>query len=212
MNKIIILDDRVERKKQFLSEEDLDKLDEMSKKRDEDEGENEKVLKMQAKFPSNMDKFKALVEDCSIIAIHRTRLVESSLYNDVVEYTKNEHKYLIIFSGGIGQSLLLNGGQQLMINASNFYTKKLPKFIEQFGYGEIEYPLLQFLYGEQWRLPLLLQYRHALWMYDDKDIDLSEERLDQYQQIFKRNEILEFSIEDEFNWVNREINKENLNW
>ena len=78
----------------------------------------------------------------------------------------------------------MNVGRQLNINASDFYNEKLPAFINLFSEENLESPLLQYIYGDSWKLSLLLQYRYLLWTYggdvaniDDEEDESLEERI-----------------------------------
>jgi hypothetical protein len=112
-----------------------------------------------------------------MIAIHNSYLSNLGIYGEVTEYIKKSEKYLIVFSGGIPQNTILNKGQQLNINSTDFYTDKLPSFIESFcNESIITNPLLKYLYGDSWKLTLLLQYRYLLWKYADiKKINVDKE-------------------------------------
>ena len=72
----------------------------------------------------------------------------------------------------------MNDGRQLNINASDFYIEKLPEFINRFCEENLESPLLQYMYGDSWKLSLLLQYRYLLWIYGD-DVDEIDDEEDE---------------------------------
>ena len=160
MKKVIIIDERQERKKLHLSVESLSELDRLEK---------EGMLTIATEIPST-DSIDSLLDNYDIVAIHRSYLANTSMFNSFNEYIKRSNKYFFVFSGGISQNTLSNKGHQLNINSSDFYSFELPTFIEKFCFGEyVESPLLQFLYGDSWRLTLLLQYRYLLWTYGDID-------------------------------------------
>ena len=100
----------------------------------------------------------------SLMAFHKSWLVSNTLTTSIEEYAKREQKFLVVFSGGIGQTILLNNYKYLSINSALFYTERLPKFIETYAISDnIEYPLLQLLYGNNWKLPIYMRYRQILW-------------------------------------------------
>lgn len=176
MRKIIIIDDREKRKELHLSETALIEL-----KRLEEAG----MLTVKTKIESNSN-IENMFDSFDIIAIHRSYLANTSLFNPINDYIKSKNKHLIVFSGGISQSVILNNGRQLNINSSEFYVNRLPKFIDDFcSSEEIQSPLLQFLYGESWRLTMLLQYRYFLWAYPDIDdiCNQDEELVEELQNI-----------------------------
>jgi len=166
MNRIIIIDDRQDRDKPNLTKESLDKLEEMSRA---------------SKLTVSMGIDKTLpldstLSEFSLIAIHRTYLVNNDLFNAVLDYIKKTGKYLIIFSGGIGQSTIQQNGHLLSVDASEFYSEKLPTFLYDYSTTDMQHPLLKYMYGKSWRLTLLLEYRYYLWNYDDiDDIDNDDE-------------------------------------
>lgn len=175
MRKSIIIDDRSERKKLHLSDDAVSQLEQLVDK---------ELLTL-----SDGEGFESVtsrLDSYDLIAIHRTFLTNANIFNELIDYIKNKGKSVIIFSGGITQNTILLNGRQLNINSSDFYTERLAPFIEAFGNGQdLTNPLLSFLYGETWRLTLLLQYRYLLWEYgnleeideygDDLDIAKEEE-------------------------------------
>jgi hypothetical protein len=120
------------------------------------------------------------LEEYDLIAIHRTFLTNLNIFNEFIDYIKDRNKWIIIFSGGNTQNTILLNGRQLNISSSDFYTERLSSFIEEFCNNlEMVSPLLSFLYGESWRLTLLLQYRYLLWEYEDlEEIDEKGDELD----------------------------------
>lgn len=176
MKKVIIIDDRKKRKELHLSRESLCSLEELVKSG---------MLSIETELEEKSD-LASVLGSYDIIAIHRSYLEKEQLFHSLNDYIKISQKHFIVFSGGISQSMILNKGHQLNINSADFYVTKLPVFIKNFcEMGNMPNPLLQFLYGESWKLTLLLQYRHLLWTYKDiddidvvKDIDLAEELQD----------------------------------
>ncbi len=166
MNRIIIIDDRQDRDKPNLTKDSQDKLDEMFRAG---------KLTVSMGIDQSLPLDSSLLE-YSLIAIHRTYLVNNDLFNAVLDFIKKTGKYLIIFSGGIGQSTILQNGHLLSVDASEFYSEKLPLFLLEYSKTDMQHPLLKFMYGKTWRLTLLLEYRYYLWNYDDiDDIDNDDE-------------------------------------
>ena len=169
MNKVLIIDDRKERKKLYLSQGTLKALEKL---------ENCGNLEIR----ESIDNTEYLTR-FSLIAVHRSYLVNSGTYKSILDFTKKANQHLIVFSGNISQNMIMDGGRQLNINASDFYVDRLPDFIERYDEEELEHPLLKFLYGESWKLSLLLQYRFLLWAYggadeiDDAEDESMEERV-----------------------------------
>ena len=151
MKKTVIIDDRQERMKLHLSVESLNDLKSL---------ENSRILTIVTEISSFDKNLDLIFHEYDIIAVHRSYLANTSMSNLFNEYVKRSNKYFFVFSGGISQNILSNKGHLLNINSSDFYTPELPKFIEKYSKGDnMESPLLQYLYGDSWRLTLLLQYR-----------------------------------------------------
>lgn len=160
MRKVIIIDDRKERKKLHLSQKSITQLENL-----EDQG----LLTISVGDDLSIESFDKM-NDFDLIAIHRTFLTNTKIINEFIGYIKNNKKWLIVFSGGITQNSILLNGRQLNVNASDFYNEKLIPFILDYGNESVNAnPLLYFLYGQSWRLTLLLQYRYLLWEYGDME-------------------------------------------
>ena len=164
MNKVVIIDDRKERKKLHLSEAALSSLKKL-------------VLSSKLDVMESINDIEEIA-NYSLIAVHRSYLINSGVYNNLLDFIKKSNKLLIIFSGNISQNMIMNNGRQLNINASDFYIEKLPEFINRFSEEILESPLLQYIYGDSWKLSLLLQYRYLLWIYGD-DIDEIDDEEDE---------------------------------
>ena len=164
MNKVVIIDDRKERKKLHLSEAAISSLEKL-------------VLSGKLDVMESINDIEEIA-NYSLIAVHRSYLINSGVYNNLLDFIKKSKKLLIIFSGNISHNMIMNDGRQLNINASDFYIEKLPEFINRFSEEILESPLLQYIYGDSWKLSLLLQYRYLLWIYGD-DIDEIDDEEDE---------------------------------
>ena len=196
MKKIIIIDDRQDRKKLHLSDNSINELNNL---------ESEGLLTIVSGI--DLSNLNCSLGDYDIIAVHRSYLVNNNMFNSINDYIRNQEKYLIVFSGGISQNTLLNKGKLLNINSSDFYTSKLPVFIKEFCFEtNWQSPLLKYLYGDTWRLTLLLHYRYLLWAYGNiNDIDDStDEVIAEELQDILWNGRCDITIE----MVNNEIEKE----
>ena len=200
MNKILILDDRVERKKTHLNNDAIRKLSNCVSRG---------LLTMITGEGVEKDKSFQYCSDYSLVAVHKSWLDANELTMDIEQYAKK--KLLVIFSGGIGQTLLLNDYKYLRVNSADFYTNRLPDFIERYAISGIEQPLLQLLYGEAWRLPIYMKYRQLLWRglsenddeYIDNEINYGS-YLEQFNAptISEKLEKLDKSIKDEITKAN----------
>lgn len=188
MNKVLILDDRVERKRTHMNDNSIKELSGC---------ESLGYLKMIIGEDSEKEKLFHYCDEYTILAFHKSWLVSKKLVTSIEEYAKRNQKYLIFFSGGIGQTILLNDYRFLSVNSALFYTEKLPKFIETYAKSDdIEFPLLQLLYGNNWRLPIYMKYRQILWKGISEGDDELEEFKANYEQLVEKfnasstNEIL----------------------
>lgn len=155
MNKVLILDDRIERKKTHMNDNSIKELSNC---------ESLGYLKMIIGDDSEKENLFHYCDEFSMLAFHKSWLESNELVKSIEEYAKSNHKFLVIFSGGIGQTILLNDYNYLSVNSALFYTEKLPKFIETLAKSDdIEFPLLQLLYGNNWRLPIYMKYREIVW-------------------------------------------------
>ena len=199
MRKVLILDDRVERKKTHMSDDAIRVLFDCVKQgfltiTTGEELENDSLLD----FLANYDLF----------AIHRSWLVSKKLMQEVIEYVKKERKYFILFSGGISQSLLMNNYTYSSVNSAVFYTNRLPLFVEKFATKEIDQPLLEFLYGKAWLIPIYMKYRQLIWRGVDESDDefmLFESNYGSYIEKFRDKDLSELNKA-----INSEITKMNI--
>ena len=154
MNKVLILDDRVERKRNHMSNSAIIELTNCVKRG---------YLEMITGEGHENDKYFQYCSDYSLLAFHKSWLDSNKLFSDIEKYAKNNKKFLVIFSGGISQALLLNEFKDLRVNSAVFYSGRLPSFIEKFAKSEVEQPLLDLLYGKAWQIPIYMKFRQLLW-------------------------------------------------
>ena len=128
------------------------------------------------------------LEEYDILAIHRTYAVNNQLINPIIELIKRSNKYLIFFSGGIGEKRIDLKGHYLSLNSRVFYSQHLIDFINDLPTSEEVY-LLKIIYGTtNWKIPLLFRYRHLQWLMasetneDVKDLLLNE--MDNIEDMF----------------------------
>lgn len=203
MNKVLILDDRIERKRTHLSDNSIKELDHCI---------SQGLLKMITGENLEKDFTFQFCDEYSMLAIHKSWLVSYKLVRSIEEYAERNQKYLIIFSGGIDQTILLNDYKYLSVNSALFYTEKLPKFIETYAKSDdIEFPLLQLLYGKNWRLPIYMKYREIVWKglkEDDDEYDIFKVNYEQLINQFNASTSIEIlSLLD--NTIKKEIIKSN---
>lgn len=154
MKKVLILDDRIERKKTHMSSSALQKLLECV---------NDNYLAIVSGEDVKKESISKYFADYDLLAIHYSWANDKSLIQDIDDFAKSNNKLLIFFSGGIAQTLLLDDFKRLSINSAEFYSDKLPEFIEVYATKEIDLPLLHFLYGNNKNLALFMKYRQMVW-------------------------------------------------
>ena len=198
MKKVLILDDRVSRKKTHMSNGSICALNNC---------EINGYLKMITGEGLENENSFAYCDDYTLLAIHKSWLDTNGLVSDIEKYAKNNQKYLILFSGGIGQTILREEYTILNVNSAIFYTDKLPVFIDRFSTSEVNQPLLQLLYGENWLFPIYMKYRQLLWklnLESNEDLKLDIEDFEDTYKIyidqFKDNNFIE-----SINKINAEI-------
>ena len=199
MYKVLIVDDRLERKKALLDEDSFKSLKEF---------ERDVVIVITSSLDDNAslltkERIKEILEPYRVIAIHRSWLLQNNLINIFEEFIKDSDKFFIIFSGGTTTNGFSNNFRSLSINAGKFYTSKLLDFISDCE-NDIEPSLLRFLYGDSWRLPLLLEYRHLLWC--DQGLN-NPEKEEQLRALFMPD-TEDVSIE----YLNKQIEKEKFSY
>ncbi len=175
MSKILIIDDRAERKKSFLSDNEIEALS------------KEAVLKSTLQTTTEND-LRNVFEDYDIVAIHRSWIQElgDNMENELKDTASKKHKYLILFSGGIDQKLILNNNVAV-INSADFYNKRLIDFVQLFNEGNMDNPLLRLLYGESWKLSIWLDLRNIYWRSNNEVDETNEDTIDTLLNMLQEN-------------------------
>lgn len=166
MKKIILIEDRLERQKQFMSETQIKELSTLIEL-------DLRNLGRAIIEDINDSKISLSLEESDLLIFHRSVLNNKGIQT-LFDYCQKNKKDLILFSGGISQ-VTYNGEkfQFLVINSKNFYNDNLIQFINEYKKGEVQ-SLLQLIYGEKWKLAALLQYRHFKFIMDN-ELDFREQ-------------------------------------
>lgn len=186
MRKILIVDDRVERQKSQLGENDFEELKTIP------------GVKLMYELPAE----EALGE-YSLLAFHLSYLKQEKRLGEIQSYVQREGKQLILFSGGIAQHQFSEKGRRLTLNSRDFYSSQLIPFLKDFLKEDANDRLIKLLYGENWKLPLLVRFRHLLWQYGDLNGDLNG---DLQEEIGALMALLGEAVKDEKS-LNEEIEK-----
>ncbi len=168
MRKFILIEDRVERQKNFA----FNKLNNYVNENFTNICGGEDFVKIKAKILQN---------DFDVIAIHRSAL-SSMERSNLIEFCKKEAKDLIFFSGGISSVLIQNIDKTklLTINSKDFYGNNLKAFLE-----DEKRNLLVLAFGEKWELNLMFRLADKLYNYYQKmgdKIDLQEIELEAWEK------------------------------
>lgn len=196
MSRVLVIEDRPERRKSIMSNNDFSELEKLK-----DKG----WVTLDTKLPISKDELISVLSQYDLIAIHRSWMAQAGVGNVIEEFITNENKFLITFSGGITQNLLMNNRKRLNINSVDFYQRNLIAVIERYANDECSEPLLELLYGRSWKLPLLMQYRNILW--------LGGQTFNQEKE-FALRELLDDNATDELKmeFINDLIEKELINF
>lgn len=198
MSRVLIIEDRPERRKTIMRANDFLELEKFK--------ENGWVT-LKTEMPISREDLINELSQYDLIAIHRSWMTQTGVGNVIEEFLTNENKFLITFSGGITQNLLMNNRKRLNINSTDFYKHNLIEVIERFvnENEECSEPLLELLYGRSWKLPLLMQYRNILW--------LGGQAFNQEKE-FALRELIDDNATDELHleFINGLIEKELINF
>ena len=192
MRRLLIVDDRPKRQEIDLGTEALHELQQ---------------LPYVELCTSLKDKIGHL-EYYTLIAAHRSYLIENELLTDVIKETKSKKIYLVLFSGSISQNELIEE-RRLNIKSTDFYNPQtLVPFLEIFGKEDSKIKLLQLAYGEElYEMPLLLDIRNIFWLNSFEEIQKNE---DLYFEIKEKANSLGFksnNLEEILSFVTKRIRK-----
>lgn len=168
-SKVLLIDDRVKRKYDYLH----NRADEFLK-----------YVRNEILLPDD-DKLSPF----SLIMVHRSLLTDpkKNIINDFHQKIKESGKYLVIFSGGITQNQILENGKLLLLNSRDLYSERTIFFLK--NYQEDRDMFYSLLYGNHPHLPMLIKLRQLMWKYDSENIKvLSEKMLEINVPIVDRNQ------------------------
>lgn len=151
MRKVIIIDDRVERQKQYLSDKDLQSLSAMD------------GVTLSYQISRDLESYAGY----DLLAFHRSALVERNMLSAVIDYCKRNGKYLVTFSGGINNNNFYTN-HYIELNSKTFYRMdRLTAFLQDFCQENGDVHILRLVYGDNWLMPFMVKYNHLKWQYGD---------------------------------------------
>lgn len=166
IRKAILIEDKPIRQENMLTAEQLGALKELKGLTLPENTECRDVIDSLNNRKTNV------IEEYDLVMMHRSSL-KASGFNSLDDYCKKKQKSLVLFTGNQGQTSLRNEGYELLSLGSNvFYSSRLCPFLQGFVNGE-ESHLLSLVYGNSWRLSVLLEYHEKLELLTtekDKDI------------------------------------------
>lgn len=161
--KVLIVENRLERQKDYLGENLIFQLEELTKLgnvicADADAIQKYKTFKGTNDLPDDF-----VSEDYDLLAIHKSFADEDM---DKLPQLVRLSKDIVFFSGGISQTMYnpnpSTGKANLFINSRDFYSERLILFLRKYTEEEIA-PNLQYLVdGENWVLSMLLEARRVI--------------------------------------------------
>jgi len=180
MKHIILIEDRIERQKQYLNDNSIERLRTIPNLNMPQSSECRRYIET-----INDDRMNDL-NDFNLIIIHRSSLNQKGLLA-LSGYCKEQQKDLILFSGANSQLTYHNDNfQSLSINSKDFYSESLIDFLYGYSTGKVD-NLLELIYHENWMLGYLIKYRQlSKTLETEKSLEnkiLIEEKLNQIQKI-----------------------------
>ena len=191
MKKILLIEDRPGRQAQLLTEKDFDALVKIDNLDRPNADECVKLI-------DEINNENAQIEQYDLIIIHKSSLNQTGL-----EFLKTLKKDLIIFSGGLSQFIYqYDDFPILSVNSADLYNSNFINFIRKYINGYIT-NLSELIYGEKWKLNLLLSYRLLKTKLDHSTDEYEKVELTEQLNSIKTN-IENFNKED----IDKEIDKE----
>ena len=156
MKNVIIIEDRVFRQQNLLGDKTSD-LKKYPFLKNISGGEDFTKIKNQI-----IEKRYSVFDDFSTILLHRSAF-DADIRNEIMEYLKNSHKRLVLFSGGISGSQItkLKTADLMLMNVSDFYSEKLFLFLNDNAEN-----LLLLAFGEKWQTSILIDAIEKLTLYE----------------------------------------------
>ena len=203
MRKILLIEDREHRQNYFLKQVNIN-LDDYKEILDNkiDDKYEEFIKDMQS------DSFNLSVYD--VIIAHQSIFINEykKILGKLKNHCKDNHKALVLFSGGNGTSYIHDNYEELGLSSEVFYSQNLKLFLDDFELNNINIRILT--YGNRWKLNIMLNILEKINFFLDKnngeDIDYDEFLIDTeadmlnnldikfYTMIIKNDEVLESEV------------------
>jgi len=147
---ILLIEDRADRQKYFMSEAgiDLNKYSDILDNR------------IKSKYNEFVEKIKDDTFDLgkyTVIVSHKSAFKDDSIHilQKLENYCRQHNKSLVLFSGGTDTNYYENIDFELLeLNSKLFYSNNLQLFLDEMEEGN--FSILTLAYGKQWKLNILL--------------------------------------------------------
>jgi len=153
---ILLIEDRVERQKYFMSETNID-LDKYSAVLDN------RIKSKYTNFVQEMKKNTFSLDKYTIIITHKSAFGDDNIniLQKLENHCKQHNKPLVLFSGGIDTNYYENIDFELLeLNSKLFYSDNLQLFLDEMQEGSFN--ILTLVYGKHWKLNMQLNILEKL--------------------------------------------------
>ncbi|WP_121628763.1 hypothetical protein [Poseidonibacter antarcticus] len=198
MKKVLLIEDRPKRQKDFLESANID-LETYSDVLDN---------KIDSDFTNFMLKIKKDDFDLNIYEVviaHQSIFINEDrvILGKLQSYCKKNKKSLVLFSGGNETSYSREDYELLHLSSEDFYSKNLILFLEDLRQDSINIRILSF--GKQWKLNIILNILENVNIFIDNNAD-EDIDYDDFANKTKINLILGldkkfYEMKIENNWV-----------
>jgi hypothetical protein len=181
MKNVILVEDRLYRQRNMLGEKVIE-FENFSFLKNISGGEPFAELKEQL-----FEKKYAIFDDYSTILLHRSAF-EAEVRNGLIEYLKDYHKKLVLFSGGITNSQLsrVKYMEFMLINVTDFYSDNLLLYLRNNADN-----LLELAFGNNWATSVLIDaiekltlfekhFNNKPWVTIEEDLKLNNAIIEKY--------------------------------
>ena len=148
--KVLIIENRTQRQKQFLSLTDINLNDYPFI--------HNKIGKLYDEFKENLLKDTSILNEYEVIISHRSAFEKDNkkVFDLIRNYCERSKKYFILFSGGLSTSYYSKEPyEQLSLNSKDFYSLNLKLFLDEINTND-NINLLLLAFGEKWELNIVL--------------------------------------------------------
>jgi len=195
MKKVILLEDRPNRQLQAMGADQIKQLQGIEGLDVPLQSECMQLIKEinTGNTPAILTEYRLIITHKSPFNTRGKEILQSFCHKDKID--------LIFFSGDFSQMSFENDKHQLLwLDVQDLYTPQLIDFIIKYTQGQIQ-SLLELVYGNRWKLGLLMQYRSLKTMYTQVQND--EEKLSLKNEM----EVIEEGLEIDITLLDTEIEK-----